>query len=228
MTRPVVMTLSVAKSGFQECVEQRRWKPGHYMVKVTILLIAVICALSAPAVNSRQPNLKDPRLEASDSAPNDQGSAIHLSIATVGPMLGPPTDRYRVGDQVPIAISLTNTSSEPTYACVSSDLYQDLPRLKKNGRLLPYAKWQSDWLANAQKNQTCQHEDLPESTLLKTNQSTVVDFLVLVDDSRFPTGAVSWYPPLTPGAYELSLQRRIGCCDGPMIESNKISFEVVP
>ena len=198
------------------------------MVKVTILLIAVICALSAPAVNSRQANLEDPRLHASESAPSDPSSAIHLSIATVGPMLGPPTDRYQVGDQVPITISMTNTSSEPTYACVSSDLYQDLPRLKKNGRLIPYAKWQSDMLGTAQKDQTCQHEDLPEPTLLKANEPTVVDFLVLVDDSRFPTGAVSWYPPLTPGVYELSIQRRIGCCDGPMIESNKISFEVVP
>ena len=198
------------------------------MVKVTILLIAIVCALSTPAVNSRQPNLKDPPLEAGDSPPNDHGSTIHLSIATVGPMLGPPTDCYRVGDQVPIAISLTNTSSEPTYACVSSDLYQDLPKLTKDGRLLSYTKWQSDQLRNAQKDQTCQHEDLPEPTLLKANEPTVVDFLVLVDDSRFPTGAVSWYPPLTPGVYELSIQRRIGCCDGPMIESNKISFEVVP
>lgn len=198
------------------------------MAKVTILLIAVICALSAPAANSRQADLNDRRLQAAESAPDGEASAIHITIATVGPMMGPPTNRYRVGEQVPITISLTNTLSEPTYACVSSDLYQDLPRLKKNGRILPFAKWQSDWLTNAQKNQTCQREDLPENTLLKANEPTVVDFLVLVDDSRLPTGAVAWYPPLTPGAYELSLQRRIGCCDGPMIESNKISFEVVP
>ena len=33
MTRPVVMTVCVAKSRFQECVAQGRWKPGHYMVK---------------------------------------------------------------------------------------------------------------------------------------------------------------------------------------------------
>jgi hypothetical protein len=201
------------------------------MFKVTILMIAFICALSAPAVNLRQSNLKDPQLQASDGAPSDKGSgasAINVSIATVSPMLNPPTDRYRVGDQVPITISMKNSSSEPTYACVSSDLYQDRPKLTKNGRLIPYAKWQSDWLSAAQKNQTCQHEDLPENTLLKVNEPTVVDFLVIVDDSRFPTGAVSWYDPLTPGVYELSLQRRIGCCDGPMIESNKITFEVVP
>ncbi len=70
--------------------------------------------------------------------------------------------------------------------------------------------------------------DALKRELLKTNVPTVVDFLVLVDDSRLPTGAQSWYDQLTPGAYELSIQRRTGCCDGPMIESNKINFEVVP
>ena len=195
------------------------------MVKVALLLIAVICAFSAPAVD---PNPKVPRAEAIESVPSGKAGAVSLTIATVGPMLGPPTDRYHVGDQVPITISMTNRSSEPINACVSSDLYQDLPKLKKDGRLLPYGKWQADWLAAAQRNQTCEQEDLPESKLLKANEPTFVDFLVLVDDSQFPTGAVSWYDPLTPGVYELSLQRRIGCCDGPMIESNKISFEVVP
>ena len=197
------------------------------MGKVTILLIAVIFALSASAGNSRRPDLAT-QPQASERALADQASAIHLTIATVAPMLGPPTDRYRVGEQVPITIGMTNTSSQPTYACVSSDLYQDHPKLTKNGRLLPYAKWQSDMLLTAQKDQTCQHEDLPETMLLKANEPTVIDFLVLVDDNQLPTGALSWYDPLTPGVYELSIQRRIGCCDGPMIESNKISFEVVP
>jgi hypothetical protein len=51
---------------------------------------------------------------------------------------------------------------------------------------------------------------------------------VTMMDSRLPIGALNWYDPLIPGVYELSIRRRIGCCDGPMIESNKISFEVVP
>ena len=123
---------------------------------------------------------------------------------------------------------MTNKSSQPGYACVSSDLYQDIPKLTKNGRLIPYTKWQSYLVRNVRQDETCEHEDLPAMTLLEANKPTVVDFLVLVDDSQFPTGAMSWYDPLTPGVYELSLQRRLGCCDGPMIESNKISFEVVP
>jgi hypothetical protein len=198
------------------------------MVKITALLIAVICALSAAVANSRTPNLTLPRQQTSESARSDQASVVRLSIATVGPMLGPPTNRFHVGEQLPITISMTNASTEPAYACVSGDLYQDLPKLTKNGQPVPYPKWQNDLLRNVRDDQICQKDDLPEKILLKPNEPTMIDFLVLVDDSRAPTGALSWYDPLTPGVYELTLQRRIGCCDGPTIESNKISFEVVP
>jgi len=192
------------------------------MGKVTILLIAIISVLSASLEKSRA----EPQV--SETAFTSKANAIRLTIATVGPMFGPPTNLYRVGEQMLVTIDMTNLSSQQTYVCVSSDLYQDLPRLTKDGRLLPYTKWQADQLVKAQKDQTCQHEDLPEPMLLKVNEPTVVDSLVLVDDIRLPTGALYWYDPLTPGVYELSLQRRLGCCDGPMIESNKISFEVVP
>lgn len=197
------------------------------MRKATIVLIATIFALSASVGSARRPDLAGAQQQVSENALTDQASAIQLTIATVGPMLGPPTNSYRVGEQVPIAIGMTTTSSQPSYACLSSDLYQDLPRLTKNGQLLSYTKWQSDFLLQAQKDRTCQHYDVPETILLKKNEPAVVDFLILVD-SRLPTGALYWYDPLTPGSYELSIQRRIGCCDGPMIESNKISFEVVP
>ncbi len=193
-----------------------------YMGKVTILLIAIVSALSTSVGKSKA----EPQV--SENAFTSQASAIRLTIVTVGPMFGPPTNLYRVGEQILVRIDMTNMSSQPTYVCVSSDLYQDLPRLTKDGLLLPYTKWQADQLVKAQKDQTCQHEDLPEPTLLKVNEPTVVDTLVLGDDSRLPTGALYWYDPLTPGVYELSLQRRLGCCDGPMIESNKISFKVVP
>ena len=198
------------------------------MGKATILLISVIFALSGSTTNSRRSDLPGTQPQESERALADQPSAIHLTIATVAPMLGPPTNRYRMGEQVPITIGMTNTSNQPTEACVSSDLYQDLPKLTKNGRLIPYAKWQTDMLHDAKADQTCQHDDLPETILLRANEPAVVDFLILVDDNQLSTGALSWYDPLSPGVYELSIQRRLGCCDGPMIESNKISFEVVP
>jgi hypothetical protein len=194
------------------------------MAKSTILLIAVITALSALAGSSRESAVAGPQPYAGQQSPDQ--SAMHLAIATVDPMLE-PTDRYSVGAQVIVTIRMTNTSSQPDYVCVSSDLYQDLPTLTKDGRLLPYTKWQTNLLRDVQKDQTCRHDDLPEMVLLKANDPTVVDFLTIVDDSRLPTGALSWYEPLTPGIYQLTIQRRLGCCDGAIIESNKISFAVV-
>ena len=192
------------------------------MVKTTIFLLSMICALSAAGGNARKSNLNE--------SPQQIGnqSAIKVTIATVGPMLGPPTDHYRVGEQIPVTIRLTNTSPEATYACVSSDLYQDLPKLTKSGDLLPYTTSQSDLLRNDQANRTCQTYNLPEKLLLRSNEPAVVDFLIVVDDRQFPTGGPSWYDSLTPGVYELSIQRRFDCCDGPLVESNQISFEVVP
>jgi len=196
------------------------------MFKASAILIGAICFGSAWGWNSKPPAPTEPQPQAGKQAPGDQ-SAIHLAIATVDPILA-PTDHYHVGEQVIITIGMTNTSSNPGYVCVSSDLYQDLPTLTKNGQSLPYTKWQTHLLGNVQSEQTCRHDDLPERMLLKTNEPTVVDFVTIIDDSLLPTGAQSWYDPLTPGIYELTMQRRLGCCDGPMIESNKISFEVVP
>lgn len=197
------------------------------MNRVTALLIILMSVGSVPAL-SQSPVPTTHRQQSSQGVLTDQERAINVTIATVGPMLGPPTNRYRVGEQVPITISMTNTSSEPAYVSVSSDLYQDRPRLIKDGQVVPYAKWQSYLLRNTRRDQTCVHEDLPETMLLKPKQPTTVDFVILVDDAQLPTGAMSWYDPLTPGKYELSIQRRFGGCDGPLVESNKVSFDVVP
>jgi hypothetical protein len=153
--------------------------------------------------------------------------AVKVTIATTDGFLGPPTKRYRVGQQIPVSISMTNASLKPIYTCISSDLYQDLPTLTRDGKAVPYMNWQADETTYVQRNNVCQKENLPEPVLLKPNEPTVADWLVLVDDHT-PEGADAWYDPLPVGNYELTIERRLGCCDGPMIESNKISFEVVP
>lgn len=197
------------------------------MIRITILLLSIICAISASAENPWPSNLSEPQQELARVDSTKQ-SPIRVTISTVSPMLGLPRARYRVGEQIPVNIKLTNTSTQPTYACISSDLYQDLPRLTKNGDVVPYTKWQADLLRNNQQDQTCHNYDLPERQLLRSNEPTLVDFLIVVDDSQLPTGAQSWYGSLTPGVYELSIQRRFDCCDGPTVESNEVSFEVVP
>ena len=196
------------------------------MGRVTVLVILVAFAVSAPAANPRT-YLTGSQQQSSGQALNDEGRAIKVTIMTGGGLFGPAKDRYKVGEQVPVTITITNTSTQPIYVCDSSTVYQDLPKLVKDGRLLPYLKWQSFLLADSKKNNTCQKEDLPEPVMLKPNESTVADWFVLVD-STVSTGALAWYDSLPPGKYELSSQRRFGCCDGPMVESNKISFEIVP
>lgn len=191
-------------------------------MRVTLLLITLMGASIVTA--GAQPEPPTPRHQSSERTVIDQRPAIKVSIATVAPSLDSPASRYRVGEQVPVAISMTNTSNESAYVSVSSDLYQDRPRLTKDGQVVPYTKWQTYLLQNTRKDQTCMHEDLPKRLLLRSNEPTVVDFLVVVDDTREPTGALSWYDPLTPGVYELSIQRRFGLCYGPVVESNKITF----
>jgi hypothetical protein len=153
---------------------------------------------------------------------------IKVTIATVNPLLNAPTQSYRFGQQIPVAINLTNTTNSPVYSCLSGDIYQDLPRLKRNGQLVPYLDWQSYLLQTAARDQTCEKEDIPDQTLLLPNKPKLVDLMVLVDDRLYTTGAIAWYDQLVPGHYELSVQRRFGCCGGPMVESNTVDFEVTP
>ena len=196
------------------------------MSKVTVLVILFALAVSASPGRSRI----DPagsQQQSSGQALNEEAPGIKVTIMTGGGLFGPAKDRYKVGEQVPVTFTMTNTSTQPIYVCDSGTLYQDLPKLVKDGRVLPYLKWQSFQLAESKRNNTCQQEDLPEPVVLKPSETTVVDWFVLVD-STISTGALAWYDSLPAGKYELSIQRRFGCCDGPMVESNKISFEIVP
>jgi hypothetical protein len=157
--------------------------------------------------------------------PNEQ--AITVTIATTAGFLGQPANRYKVGEQIPVNITMTNTSATPVYTCVSSDLYQDVPTLTRDGKEVPYMKDQTYEMLQAKAERTCQQENLPEPVLLRPNQPTVADWLVLADSS--PSGEADvWYDTLPAGKYELTIQRRLACCDGPMVKSNKINFEVAP
>jgi hypothetical protein len=159
--------------------------------------------------------------------PTDPGGGIKVTIASVSSFLGPATDHYKAGDQIPITITMTNTSGAAVSTCISSDLYQDLPMLTRDGKDVPYMNWQSYERLSASRNHVCENENLPEPVLLNPKESKLVDWFILADGST-SSGAEAWYDPLPPGKYELLIQRRLACCDGPMVESNKISFEVAP
>jgi hypothetical protein len=162
----------------------------------------------------------------SDRALTAEERAIKVTIATTAGFLGQPANRYKIGEQIPVSITMTNTSSKPMYTCISSDLYQDHPQLTRDGKLVPYTNGESYETIYAKRNHICEDENLPEPVLLRPNEPTVADWLVLVDDGT--SGGGAWYDSLPAGKYELKIQRQLACCDGPTVESNKISFEVVP
>ena len=189
-------------------------------------MLACVAAVGTTQQTNSQQSLAPSSTTPSDRTPSP-ARAIKVSIATVGSAFGPPTEHYKAGDQIPIAITMTNTSNADVLACISSDLYQNLPSLTKDGKPVPFMNWQSYERTNAQRNHICEKENLPQAILLKPNESKLVDWFVLSDNPEAGEGE-AWYDPLPPGKYELTIQRRLECCEGAMVESNKASFEVVP
>jgi hypothetical protein len=208
-TRKIANTV---KSWVEDSKRRGRKQRRSLTVLGLLILIAFGIAMAQSPANGRA-------LTAAEGS-------IKVSIATTDGFLGPPATQYRVGQEIPVAITMTNTSKDAVYACISSDRYQDLPRLTQDGKLVPYVTSQSYETMYARENHVCEEENLPEPVLLKPNEPRVADWFVLVGDGTIGD-ADAWYGSLPPGEYELTIQRRFDCCEGPMVQSNKIRFEVV-
>lgn len=194
------------------------------LTKLTIGAAMVLCVLVA--VSTRRGSFAAQQ-QTDVRALTAQERAIKVSITTGGSLFGPPKNLYRVGQRVPVSITMTNTSDQQAQVCLSGSLYQDRPMLIKDGQAVPYLELQSQLLKADQEDKTCVKIDLPEPVILQPKEARVVDWFILAE-GRTPMGDLAWYEPLQAGKYELSIERRLSCCDGPMVESNKISFEVVP
>ena len=163
----------------------------------------------------------------SDQRSQINGNQIKISIATGGGPYRPAKATYRVGERVPVVITMTSAGSQPVYVCESDALYQDRPRLLKDGKPVPYISFQQSSIQMAEKDKTCAQDNLPEQILLRPNEPTVVDWFIL-SKAAASFNDVAWYEPLQPGKYTLSDRRRLSCCDGPLIETNTIEFVVTP
>jgi hypothetical protein len=195
------------------------------MTKFVIIFMAFIAAVSIPFGSHGQQPAEKASLTANTVGP--QPGQVKVTIAATTSLLGPATSTYHRGDQIPITITMANTSAEAVTVCLSSDLYQNLPKLMKDGKEVPYLEWQSEERVTAAHNRTCEQENLPSPLLLKPNAQEVADWFVL-SDGPTSIGQEGWYGALPVGKYELSIQRRLTCCDGPLVESNRVSFEIVP
>jgi hypothetical protein len=153
--------------------------------------------------------------------------AIKVTIMTGGGLVGPAKTQFHVGERVPIVITMLNTSKEPLQVCVTGTMYQDLPELSKDGQVIPVNDDKLKILKSLETDKTCERFGVPSPRTLSSGQSAVVDWFVLARGNQYLEG-LSWFDPLPVGKYEISLQRRLGCCTGPLVKSNKISFEVIP
>jgi hypothetical protein len=202
------------------------WAGGDMRITALVLLMMLACVTRAD-----RPDLVSAKgTQQSNSPPGSargQRSQIKISIATGGGPYRPAKQTYRVGERVPVVITMTNTGSQPVYVCETGTLYQDRPKLLKDGKPVPYMSFQQSSMQAAESGKTCDEDNLPQQILLRPNEPAVVDWFVL------STGAssfndVAWYDPLGPGKYTLSDQRRLTCCEGPLIETSAINFQVVP
>jgi hypothetical protein len=164
--------------------------------------------------------------------PSGPQGTLKMTITTGGGLFGPPKESYRAGQRIPVAISMTNSGDQPVYVCDTSTLYQDRPRLLKDGKPLPYEAVQEKMMESSLKDKTCKNidedlDDFMDQRLLKPGETAVVDWFILTEGET-AQGDMAWYGSLGPGRYELSTRRQLGCCEGRWVESDKIGFEVVP
>jgi hypothetical protein len=187
-----------------------------------LLLMMLTCVTRAD-----RPDLVFAQATQQSNTASDQRGQIKISIATGGGPYGPAKDTYRVGERVPIVITMTNTGAEPVYVCETGALYQDRPRLLKDGKPVPYLSFQQSTMQAAERDKTCDEDSMPQQILLRPKQPTVVDWFVLSKEAT-SFNDVAWYEPLQPGKYTLTDERRLSCCDGPLITTNTIEFIVAP
>jgi hypothetical protein len=196
------------------------------MRRFSKLIAGIVLVLGAAIAFFPARNLNATQQPSTQSQPA-QESKIQVRITTGGGLFGPPTNRYRVGDRVPVSITMSNNSDQPMEICDSDTIYQDRPKLLKDGKVVPYLIGQTQILNTTQRDGTCFRLDVPEPIILKPRETRVVDWFVLADGNE-PHGDLTWYEPLAAGKYQLSIERRLGCCDGPMFQSNQFNFEVTP
>jgi hypothetical protein len=187
-----------------------------------VLLMMLTCVTRAD-----RPDLVSAMTTQQSNSAGDQHGQIKISIAMGGGPYGPAKESYRVGERIPVVITMTNTGSDPISVCETGTLYQDRPQLLKDGKPVPYMSFQESTMKGAERDKTCDEDNLPQQILLRPNEPTVVDWFTLSKGAT-SFNDVAWYEPLQPGKYTFSDQRRLSCCDGPLINSNTIEFVVAP
>ena len=159
--------------------------------------------------------------EAGAVAPASDGP-VTVTIATGGGPYGPVKNRFKVGEEIPVVISMTNTGDAPAKYCLSTTVVQNRPQLVRDGKTVPYLTILPKQVDTESAIERCENSAFRRFYELQPKQQRSVDWI------SFGGKGVLWYEQLPPGHYELVLLRRIECCKGQLVRSNKITFDIVP
>ena len=179
-----------------------------------LLVAVVLCGSQTRGTRAGQE-------EAGAAAPASD-EPVKVTIATGGGPYGPVKNRFKVGEGIPVVISMTNTGDKPAKYCLSTTVIQNRPQLERDGQTVPYLTNLPQRVDNETATERCENSAFRQFYEVQPKQQKVVDWITLGQRG------ILWYEPLPPGHYELVLMRRIECCKGPMFKSNKIAFDVVP
>jgi hypothetical protein len=185
-----------------------------------ILLIAMLMAGILSEWEQSGSSIGQEKTGAPATTPSEE--VIKVTITTGGGLYGPVKDQFKVGEEIPVAISMTDTGDKPAKYCLSTSLIQNRPQLKKDGQLIPYLTNMPQQTEKEDVIQRCEKSAARQFLQLQPKQTRVVDWFTIGQKG------IAWYSPLSPGHYELVLRRRLECCQGPMVESNQVAFDVVP
>ena len=180
-----------------------------------LLMLSLLWGLHPPGSSAL-------RSEAGAVAAPASEELIQVTIATGGGLHEPVKSQFKVGEDIPVVISMTNTGDKPAQYCLSTTVIQNRPQLERDGQLLPYLTNLPERVDTENAVERCERSAFTKSYELQPKQKKIVDWITLGQRG------VVWYEALSPGHYELVLMRRLECCRGALVKSNRVAFDIVP
>lgn len=212
------------KSKIKSWQEKRRfseqWSKAMKLRAGSFFMMAVLFVnvevFSQAASNAFQQN-------GTNGAPNAGNRRLTATLTPLDVNTQSEQHQFRVGDPIRVRLSLTNNLSEAINIFVASDISQNRLRLLKDGRAILYRRDIPQRLRSIDRDDLRSNDNPAMVDRMITIPPGETRPIALLDLSR-------WYDPLEPGQYQLTLRRhfRYERLRVPRVESNTVTFEVVP
>src|ERR1700759_127977 len=122
---------------------------------------------------------------------------LKVTITTGGGLFGPVESRFKVGEDLPVAITLTNNGDKPAKFCKSTAVFQNRPQLERNGQTLPYVSLSIKLADKDETTRRCEMSAFRQFYHLQPGQKKVIDWITIGNRG------INWYGGLPAGHYEL-------------------------